>query len=88
MHFKPWLVYLVIGFLGLVPLLMALLAGAVANWAKCELSEASVGPCVIGGRDVGKVLYTMFVSGWFSLITLPAALLAMMIYSVYLLVRR
>lgn len=88
MHWKPWLVYLLIGFIGLLPLLMALLAGAIANWAKCELSEASVGPCVIAGKDIGNLLYTMFVSGWFSLITLPSALLAMLIYSIYLLVRR
>lgn len=88
MHFKPWLVYLVIGFLGLIPLLMAMLAGAVANCGKCQLSEAGVGPCMIAGKDVGKMLYAMFVSGWFSLITLPAALLATLIYSVYLLVER
>lgn len=88
MHLRPWLVYLVIVFVGLLPLLMAMLAGAVANWAKCELNEGSVGPCVIAGKDVGKLLYTMFVSGWFGLITLPAALLLVIAYSIYLLVRR
>ena len=86
--FRPWLVYVVIALLGLLPLLTAMLAGAIANCAKCQLSEASVGPCVIAGKDVGKLLYAMFVSGWFSLITLPAALLATLIYTVYLLVRR
>ena len=86
--FRPWLVYVVIAFLGLLPLLTAMLAGAIANSAKCELSEAGVGPCVIAGRDVGKLLYAMFVSGWFSLITLPAAVVATLAYSVYLLVRR
>lgn len=88
MHVKPWLIYLVIAFIGLLPILLAMLAGAIADWAKCELNEANVGPCVIAGRDVGNVLYTMFVCGWFSLITAPAALLAAVVYSVYLLVRR
>lgn len=88
MNFRPWLVYLVIAFFGLLPLLMAMLAGAVANCAKCQLSEADVGPCVIAGKDVGKVLYTMFVSGWFSLITLPAAVVITLVYSIYLLVKR
>lgn len=88
MHVKPWLIYLVIAFIGLLPLLLAMLAGAIADWAKCELSEADVGPCVIAGRDVGSLLYGMFVCGWFSLITAPAALLAAIVYSIYLLVRR
>ena len=88
MHVKPWMIYLVIAFIGVLPVLLAMLVGAIADWAKCELNEGSVGPCVIAGRDVGNVLYTMFVCGWFSLITLPAALLAAIIYSVCLLVRR
>lgn len=88
MHFRPWLIYLVIAFLGLLPVLLAILAGAIADWAKCKLNEANVGPCVIAGRDVGNVLYAMFVCGWFSLITLPAAGLAALLYSIYLLVRR
>lgn len=87
-HLKPWLIYLVIAFIGLLPMLLAMLAGTIANWAKCELSEAGVGPCVIGGRDVGNMLYSMFVSGWFSLITLPAAMLAALGYSIYLLVSK
>lgn len=88
MHVKPWQVYLVIAFLGMLPLFIALLAGAIAGWAKCELNEGSVHPCVIAGRDVGQLLYAMFVSGWFTLMTMPAALFVAMVYSVYLLVKR
>lgn len=88
MQVRPWMIYLAIAFFGLLPLLIAMLAGAVANCAKCELSEANFGPCVIAARDVGGLLYAMFVSGWFSLITLPAAVVAMLAYSIYLLTRR
>jgi hypothetical protein len=88
MHVKPWLVYVLIGFLGVAPLMTAMLASAVAQCAKCKLSEAGVGPCVIAGKDVGNLLYAMFVSGWLLLITFPGALLAALGYSVYLLVRR
>jgi hypothetical protein len=88
MHVKPWLIYLLIACIGLLPILLAMLASALANWAKCELNEANVGPCVIAGRDVGNVLYGMFVCGWFSLITMPAAGLAALVYSIYLLVKR
>jgi len=88
MHIRPWLVYLVIAFLGVLPLLIALLAGAIANLAKCELDEGSVHPCVIAGKDVGNLLYTMGVGGWFTLMTLPAAFFLALIYSVYLLVSK
>jgi hypothetical protein len=88
MHFKPWLVYLVIAFLGVLPMLIAMLAGVIANLAKCELNEGSVNPCVIAGRDVGKMLYAMGVGGWLTLMTMPAALLAALIYSIYLLITR
>jgi hypothetical protein len=88
LHVRPWLVYLAIAFLGVLPLLIALLAGAIANLAKCELDEGSVHPCVIAGRDVGKLLYAMGVSGWFTFMTMPAALFLAMVYSVYLLVTR
>jgi hypothetical protein len=88
MHVRPWLVYLVIVFLGVLPLLIAMLAGVIANLAKCELNEGSINPCVIAGRDVGKLLYAMGVGGWFTFMTMPAALLAAMIYSVYLLITR
>jgi len=88
MHIRPWLVYLVIAFLGVLPLLIALLAGAIANLAKCELDEGSVHPCVIAGKDVGNLLYAMGVGGWFTLMTLPAAFFLALIYSVYLLVSK
>lgn len=88
MHIRPWLVYLVIAFLGVLPLLTALLAGAIANLAKCELDEGSVHPCVIAGKDVGNLLYAMGVGGWFTLMTLPAAFFLALIYSVYLLVSK
>ena len=88
MHVRPWLVYLVIAFVGVMPMLIAMLAGVIANLAKCELNEGSVNPCMIAGRDVGKLLYTMFVGGWFTFMTMPAALFAALVYSVYLLVTR
>jgi hypothetical protein len=43
---------------------------------------------MIAGRDVGKLLYTMFVGGWFTFMTMPAALFAALVYSIYLLVTR
>ena len=88
MHVRPWLVYLVIAFIGVTPMLIAMLAGVITNLAKCELNEGSVSPCTVAGVDIGKMLYAMGVSGWFTLMTMPAALFAAMCYSIYLLVTR
>ena len=88
MHMRSWLVYLVIAFVGVLPVLIAMLAGAIANLAKCELNEGSVSPCMIAGKDMGKLLYAMGVSGWFVFMTMPAALFVALAYSIYLLVIR
>ena len=87
MHVRPWLVYLVIAFVGVLPILIAMLAGVIANLAKCELNEGNVSPCIIAGKDVGNLLYAMGVSGWFVFMTMPAALFVALVYSVYLWVK-
>lgn len=84
---RPWprhgLVLSIIALLSLSPLLLALLAGAFAQANGCTLHEGDVNPCVVGGRDYGETLYTMFVLGWFTLLTLPGGVL---VAGVYLLV--
>ncbi|GAB4064360.1 hypothetical protein GCM10028812_02710 [Ancylobacter sonchi] len=66
--------------LALAPLACALLAGLVADLAGCALDEGSVHPCLIGGRDVGELLYTMGVLGWLTLATLPAGGLLLLVW--------
>lgn len=88
MHIRPWIVFALIAFLGVLPLLIALLAGVIADRAKCDLNEGSVSPCIIAGRDFGALLYSMFVGGWFVFFTMPAALGLTLIYGMYLWFKR
>lgn len=53
------------------PLVSVVAASAMASLAGCELNEAGPTPCIVGGRDVGGVLVTMFVLGWLMLATAP-----------------
>jgi hypothetical protein len=53
------------------PLVSVVTASAVTSLAGCELNEAGATPCVIGERDVGELLTTMFVLGWLMLATAP-----------------
>jgi ABC-type Fe3+ transport system permease subunit len=55
----------------LLPLAAVILSALIAGYAGCQLDEGGAHPCVIGGHDYGETLVTMFVSGWFALITVP-----------------
>ncbi|GIW33934.1 hypothetical protein [Meiothermus sp.] len=89
---KPWLrhglVLFIIALLSLSPLLLALLAGAFANANSCTLHEGNINPCVVGGRDYGPTLYTLFVLGWLSLATIPLGMGAGGVYLLAVWIRK
>jgi hypothetical protein len=57
-----------------------MVAGWIAESHGCTLNEGSVNPCIVDGEDMGHTLYTMFVMGWFMLVTLPAGLVALLVW--------
>jgi hypothetical protein len=61
----------------LLPLAAAFGSGWIAAAHGCVLHEGHANPCLIDGRDWGEALYAGFVSGWFMLVTLPLAALAL-----------
>jgi hypothetical protein len=71
---KPgrWMLWggLIILLIGVAPLLSAFLASWIAETNQCLLNEGTTNSCVIGGRDWGGTLYTMFVMGWLMLLTI------------------
>lgn len=62
-----------IGLVGLclLPLAAVLLSALIAAVLGCELNEGVQQTCSLLGLDIGGVLSTMFVMGWFALMTLP-----------------
>jgi hypothetical protein len=80
MHVNPLVVYGLIVLIGLLPLLVELLSGFIADCAKCALNEGSTNPCLVAERDIGPLLYGMFVSGWFAMLMASA-------YTAYLLLK-
>jgi hypothetical protein len=69
---KTGLWILLLGLLiGLAPVGVALLAGAIASASGCELNEGAVHPCIVSGVDIGGALYFFGMMGWLSLATLP-----------------
>lgn len=65
-----------------LPLLLVLTASTIASSHGCQLDEGGAHPCVVGGTDLGETLNTLFVMGWFSLLTLPTGGLAFVAFSV------
>ncbi len=81
-----WLV--MIAVLAILPLISVFAADFVAQANGCTLNEGGVHPCIIGGVDHGELLYTLFVAGWLSLLTVPAGFGAVMIWTVVVVVTR
>ena len=55
---------------------------AVANALDCTLNEGDVHPCPFLGLDLGGLLYDLFVSGWFGLLTIPASAILLVVWFV------
>lgn len=71
---------LLILFVGISPLIAAVGAGYLGEAWSCDVDEGSPHPCVIGGTDYGEALYTLFVLGWFGLITVPLSFIVVLVY--------
>ena len=68
---------LVIGYLIIIalagwPVACVLVASAISSWNGCALQEGYANECVVGGRNIGGMLYQLGVMGWYMLATLPA----------------
>lgn len=58
---------------GLLPVASTFTAGTVANVLGCRLNEAASHPCYIFGINIGDLLYTMGVAGWYTFLSIPLA---------------
>jgi hypothetical protein len=80
---KPMMIVLVlILLLWIAPLALALSAGGLASLLSCELNEGSAHPCMLFGSDIGGTLYTIGVLGWLTLIGIPFAAGALVVWAI------
>jgi hypothetical protein len=71
---------------GALPLLSTLLAVLFASAFGCSVNEGFVDPCVVLGHDFGGLLYSMGLTFWFAMFTVPLAGLALLVWLVVLVV--
>lgn len=84
---KPILIYTVILFWTVLPFLSILLSGLIAKMFGIKnVNEGSAPHCIFMGINVGKIVFQLFVGGWYSLITLPTGIMALFIYTLYLII--
>ena len=83
---SPLLGYVLILLFGAWPILSVLLTYKVADWLGCEVNEGNPRPCKCCGVDIGGLLYFGGVSGWFTFITVPAAAVLLVVWTIIVLV--
>lgn len=71
--------------IGLLPVGSVWWASSFAQAHGCTLHEGYANPCIVAGVDHGDRLYSAFVAGWLMLISLPLALLGLVLLAVVLL---
>jgi len=85
---KIVIIYLVLLLYTFAPLLCALTASGIAQATGSTIDESGSHPCIILGHDIGPLLGSMFVCGWFSLITLPSGGLSLICFTISILISR
>lgn len=77
------MVYGIILLWTVCPMIPVVICGVIAAGCGCHVDEGSVHPCIVFGRDIGHLLYTMGVMGWFGLITFPTGIGALILFSIF-----
>jgi hypothetical protein len=80
------IVLLIIIIVAVAPVLVAVVSGNIAAAHGCTVDEGRVHRCVIGGKDYGQLFYSLGVSGWLMLATIPLGFIAILVLGVVLLI--
>ena len=70
------------------PMIPVVMASVIASACGCKLDEGSAHKCILFGRDIGGMLYSMGVMGWFGLLTFPSGFLALIVFTVMIIKER
>jgi hypothetical protein len=67
---------------GALPLVVALASGVMADVLGCKITEGGAPPCIWNGHDIGETLVLLLNLGWISFLTIPIALVALVIWAI------
>ena|SRR6516164_9856975 len=63
-----------------LPVINILISSVIASALGCRLDEGSVHPCLFVRMDLGDLLYFLFVSGWFAVLTIPVGVMLILVW--------
>jgi hypothetical protein len=84
-RFALWLGGVLV-FIGFLPVFGLLAMSALAALSGCRVHEGAIPDCMLGGQKIGGLLYGLGMGGWFMLVSLPIALLGVVILALTLLI--
>ena len=71
---------------GAAPFIAALAAMILAGALGCPLNAGGAHACLMFGRDIGPALQTVLGGHWFALMTMPGAVMALVVWAVVALI--
>ena len=66
-----------------LPWIFVILAGVIAFVCGSTLDEGTAHPCIVFGKDIGGILYTMGMMGWIGVFALPIGLIALSAFYIF-----
>lgn len=75
--------YVIVLFIGILPILIAMTAELIGEVLDCNINEAGTDDCVRYGIHLGDTLSSMFIFGWFTFLSIPIGLLLFLGWTVY-----
>lgn len=76
--------YFVIVLIAVLPVISALLASFLGWCLGCNVNEAGISDCIRFGINLGEMLSTMFIMGWTTLLSIPLAIILLIVWSIYM----
>jgi hypothetical protein len=71
---------------GATPVIATLAASGMGRALGCTLNAGGAHPCLLFGLDIGGALHVMFVSHWFAMVTVPVAIMVLVVWAVVALI--
>ena len=79
-------VYVKIVLLACSPIIVAMLAGFIGSCLGCNINEAGTDYCFRLGIPFGIILSVFGSAGWAAMVTLPAGVIALVVWTIYCIV--
>lgn len=79
MRKKLIMLALLLIFIGLVPFFSMIFSDIMGSLLGCQIDESNAKTCYFFGKNIGRLLYNMYVFGWAMAFSLPLSFLGVIL---------